>query len=147
MAAAEGPLQRAQRLRERGCDIGDGTLIWGRIDADKPELIHIGEGVFIAPESMLLCHGSVEGWLPVIIGNHVFIGHGAMILPGAVVPDGCVVGARAVVTKAHTFPARSLIAGNPARVMKARDPEELQRYKDRMRQWYGRTGKGQDAES
>lgn len=54
----------------------------------------------------------------VIIEDDVWIGHGAIILPGVTVKRGSVVGAGAVVTK--TYPEYSVIVGNPAKVVKTR---------------------------
>jgi acetyltransferase-like isoleucine patch superfamily enzyme/glycosyltransferase involved in cell wall biosynthesis len=53
---------------------------------------------------------------PVLIGNNVWIGDNAIILPNVTLGDGCIVGAGAVVTK--SFPAGSVIGGNPARLLK-----------------------------
>ena len=53
---------------------------------------------------------------PVVIGNNVWIGDNAVILPNVTLGDGCIVGAGAVVTK--SFPAGSVIGGNPARLLK-----------------------------
>ena len=53
---------------------------------------------------------------PVHIGNHVWIGRSAIILKGVTIGAGAIVGAGSVVTR--DVPARSLVAGNPAKVIK-----------------------------
>jgi acetyltransferase-like isoleucine patch superfamily enzyme len=52
---------------------------------------------------------------PVIIGNDVWIGDKATILPGVTIGDGSVIAANAVVTK--DVPAYCVVAGNPAIVI------------------------------
>lgn len=54
---------------------------------------------------------------PILIGEDVWIGANAIILKGVVLEDGCIVAAGAVVTKGH-YPAGSILAGNPAKVVK-----------------------------
>ena len=56
---------------------------------------------------------------PVTIGDHVWIGARATILPGVTLGEGCVIGAGAVVTK--SIPPYSIAVGNPARVIKERN--------------------------
>lgn len=53
----------------------------------------------------------------VIIGNNCWIGQNVIILPGAVIGDNCTIGAGAVVP-GKKFESNSLIAGNPAKVVK-----------------------------
>ena len=53
-----------------------------------------------------------------VIGNDVWIGMEAVILPGIKIGDGSIVAARSVVS--HDVPPYSIVAGNPARVVKAR---------------------------
>ena len=51
------------------------------------------------------------------MGNNVFIGAYAIILPGATIGDNCVIGAGAVVVGA--IPPNSVAAGVPAKVIKS----------------------------
>jgi phosphonate metabolism protein (transferase hexapeptide repeat family) len=57
------------------------------------------------------------------IGHDVWIGHGAIVLPGRTVGNGAVVAAGAVVTK--DVPAYTIVAGNPARPIRRRFPEDI----------------------
>ena len=59
---------------------------------------------------------------PVRIGKYCFIGTGCIILPGAVLPDYCVLGAGAILNKAYSE-KHMLYAGNPAKPCKALDPD------------------------
>ncbi|QKF81720.1 type B chloramphenicol O-acetyltransferase [Halarcobacter ebronensis] len=57
-----------------------------------------------------------------IIGNDVWIGSEAMIMPGIKVGDGAVIGSRALITK--DVEPYTIIGGNPAKVIKKRFSEE-----------------------
>lgn len=59
----------------------------------------------------------------VTIGHDVWIGHGAIVLPGRNVGDGAVIAAGAVVTK--DVRPYAIVAGNPARVIRQRFPDEI----------------------
>lgn len=54
---------------------------------------------------------------PVHIGHDVWIGGGAIILPGVTIGDGSVVGAGSVVVR--DVPAAKVVAGNPARILRS----------------------------
>ena len=56
------------------------------------------------------------------IGNNVFIGINSTILLGVSISDNCIVAANSVVTK--SVPKNSIVAGNPAKVVKYRFTEE-----------------------
>lgn len=55
---------------------------------------------------------------PVIVGDHVWIGSRAVILKGVEVGDGAIIANNSVVTK--NVPPKTMVAGNPARVIKER---------------------------
>ncbi|MCX2717452.1 CatB-related O-acetyltransferase [Helicobacter sp. MIT 21-1697] len=68
-----------------------------------------------------LCELPLKG--DTIIGNDVWIGQNATILPGVRIGDGAIIGANAVV--ASDIAPYSIAVGNPARVIKKRFDEEL----------------------
>lgn len=55
---------------------------------------------------------------PVVLGNDVWVAHGAVIHPGVTIGDGAVIAAGSVVTS--DVPAGMLAMGNPARMMSQR---------------------------
>lgn len=59
----------------------------------------------------------------VSIGHDVWIGHGAIVLPGRSIGTGAVIAAGAIVTK--DVPAYAIVAGNPARPIRARFTDEI----------------------
>lgn len=59
----------------------------------------------------------------IIIGNDVWIGMNACILPGICIGDGAIVGAGSVVTK--DVPPYMIVAGNPAKPLKARFSDDI----------------------
>lgn len=85
--------------------------------------IEIGENVIISERVQIrdsnnhdMCYPGYKINSPVIIGNNVWIGLGAIILSGVNIGEGAVVAAGAVVTK--DVPPHSLVGGCPAKVLK-----------------------------
>lgn len=58
----------------------------------------------------------------VVIGNDVWIGDQAIVLPGVTVGDGAIIGAGAVVTR--SVDPFTIVAGNPARIIRKRFSQE-----------------------
>lgn len=56
-----------------------------------------------------------------VVGNDVWIGYDALVMPGVAIGDGAVVAARSVVTK--DVPPYAIVGGNPATVVRARYDE------------------------
>lgn len=53
-----------------------------------------------------------------VIGNDVWIGYDALIMPGVHIGNGAIIASRAVVTA--DVPAYTVVGGNPAKILKAR---------------------------
>jgi serine acetyltransferase len=60
---------------------------------------------------------------PVEIGNDVWIGDRTILVSGAKIRDGCVIGAGSVVTK--EIPPYTIAAGSPARIIRPRFPKQI----------------------
>ena len=74
------------------------------------------------PKGGLIMQQNLECKGPVILGASCFLGMRVTVLPNVQLGEFCVVGANSVVNK--SFPAYSMIAGVPARLIKRFDPAE-----------------------
>lgn len=131
-------------LRERLGDVGEGAVIRPPFHCDYGFNIRLGRGVFLNfncvildvvevsigdgtqigpgvqilaadhPRDPALRAQGLEFGRPVRIGRNVWIGAGALILPGITIGDDAVIGAGSVVTR--DIPAAATAFGNPARV-------------------------------
>lgn len=57
-----------------------------------------------------------------VVGNDVWIGYDATIMPGVTIGNGAIIGAKAVVTK--DVPPYTVVGGNPAKILKTRFDEK-----------------------
>jgi len=118
------------------CDYGYQTFIGARTFANfglvclDVATVTIGDDVQIGPNVQLLTpthpvaagprRAKWEAALPITIGDNVWLGGGAIVLPGVTIGDNTVVGAGAVVTR--DLPADVVAVGNPARVIRPVSP-------------------------
>ncbi len=89
--------------------------------------ITIGDDVQIGPGVQLLTpthpveaeprRAKWEAAKPIVVGDNVWLGGGAIVLPGVTIGENTVVGAGAVVTK--DLPAGVVAVGNPARILRS----------------------------
>ena len=77
----------------------------------------LADGPFVSPALVAGTDGSavVESETSIELGNDVWIGAGAILLGGAKIGNGAIVGAAAVVD--FEVPAYGIVVGNPARVI------------------------------
>ncbi|MCH9612515.1 MAG: Virginiamycin A acetyltransferase [Chlamydiia bacterium] len=68
-----------------------------------------------------------------LVGNDVWIGAKATILPGVTIGDGAVIGAGAMVTK--DVPPYTVVGGNPARLIRVRFPDGVVDQLLQLRWW------------
>lgn len=105
--------------------IGSYSIINPGVRITSANRIDVGEACMLAINSYL----SDADWhdlnhriyapganAPICLQNNVWIGDGALVTKGVTVGENSIVGARAVVTK--DVPADSIVAGNPAKVVK-----------------------------
>ncbi|NFI55994.1 CatB-related O-acetyltransferase [Clostridium botulinum] len=59
----------------------------------------------------------------IIIGNDVWIGYDAIIMPGVKIGDGAIIGTRAIVT--NDVPPYTIVGGIPAKVIKKRFSDDI----------------------
>ncbi|MFC0495882.1 sugar O-acetyltransferase [Streptomyces mutabilis] len=103
--------------------IGARTFVNYNLTALDVAAVTIGEDCQIGPNVQLLTpthplepgprRDKLEAALPITIGDNVWLGGGAIVLPGVTIGDNSVIGAGAVVTK--DVPAGVVAVGNPAR--------------------------------
>ncbi|ATW51704.1 sugar O-acetyltransferase [Streptomyces peucetius] len=106
--------------------IGEGTFVNYNLTALDVAPITIGRDCQIGPNVQLLTpthpvepgprRDKLEAALPITIGDNVWLGGGAIVLPGVTIGDNSVIGAGAVVAK--DVPANVIALGNPARVVR-----------------------------
>ena len=143
-ALAEGPAHWHALLKERLAAVGDGALIRPPFHCDYGSNIYLGAGAFlnfncvildvvevrigartqVGPGVQILAADhprdpaeratGLESGKPVRIGCNVWIGGGALILPGVTIGDDALIGAGSVVTR--DVPSGATVVGNPARV-------------------------------
>jgi acetyltransferase-like isoleucine patch superfamily enzyme len=119
-----------KRYRNRGTTIGHKVRLLGHIDGLNPQLVSIGDYSVIGGATSLLSHCPIKGALPCTVGKFVYVGYGALVLPGVTISDCVIVGAGAVVTR--NVASGSVVAGNPARVLRMLTAVEQENLRNTM---------------
>lgn len=121
-------LHRHAKLSVYGTDgeaklkIGNNVAIGDRTEIHAGREVTIGDNSLISWDCCIMDRdyhklmSDTEVFKPVHIGNNVWIGARALILKGITIGDGAVVAAGSVVTR--DVPAKTIVAGNPAKVIK-----------------------------
>ncbi len=104
--------------------IGDAVYLnAGCVILDSAKIL-IGDGTMIGPRAQILCaqhhkdrdkrNAGIEIAKPVTLGADVWVGAGAIVMPGVTVGDAAIIGAGAIVT--HDVAAGQTVIGVPAQV-------------------------------
>lgn len=122
-------------ILEPSLEIGEGVIINNNFTCFVADKVRIGKDCIfahnvmiasenhgIAPESELPYHAQPLVTKPVYIGNNCWIGANVSILSGVSIGNNCIIGANSVVNK--SFPDNSIVAGNPARIIKTYDSKK-----------------------
>ena len=131
-------------LRTIGVKVGNGSCIFDThhvdIDETRPELLEIGDNVFIHRGTTIMTHdwaswcfvNSHNEFYPahrkIIIGNNVWMGMNVTILGGAIIGDNVIIGAGSIVTK--PIPSNSVAIGSPAKVVSSYEEYMKKRKKE-----------------
>lgn len=111
-------------LRKCGVEIGEKCNIYSDITTPESYLIKIGNNVTISTDVQFITHDNsickidpqfTDVFGEITVGDNVFIGARALILPGVKIGNDVIVGAGSVVTK--SISSGHVVAGNPATVI------------------------------
>ena len=124
--------------------MGEDCSVWfnATIRADLKN-VTIGKNTNIQDNAVIHTSKNAE----VVLGNNITIGHGAIvhgctikdnvlvgmgaiILDHAEIGENCIIGAGALITQGKQIPPRSLVFGNPARIVRELTDEEIQSISD-----------------
>ena len=113
-------------LRKAGASVGTNVKIYTKkIDVSFAPLLVIGNNVTLSDCRLLMHDASTYPALNysrvgrIVIGDNVFIGADAIVLPNVKIGSNVIVGAGSIVTK--DIPDNSVVAGCPAKVIKEYD--------------------------
>jgi acetyltransferase-like isoleucine patch superfamily enzyme len=97
--------------------INAGSIVYSEVAVTIGDDVALANEVYVMDTSSHGIEGRDPKAAPVVIGNGTWVGARAIVLPGISIGERVVVAAGAVVTR--DVPDRVLVAGNPARVVRA----------------------------
>jgi acetyltransferase-like isoleucine patch superfamily enzyme len=120
-------------LRTLGVKVGKGSRIYTRSFSGEPWLVSIGDRVTVAPGVDFITHdasscllqdgkGRRYRYARITVGNDVFIGAKAIVLPGVRIGNRVIVAAGSVINR--SIPDNCVVAGVPARFLRSFDEFE-----------------------
>ena len=111
------------RVAKGGKLVLNGGFINENVQITAGDVVEIGKDftcgrdvVIRSYDGHTICQEGYKVSEPIKIGDHVWIGRGAMVLKGVTIGDGAIIAAGAIVTK--DVPAGCIAAGVPAKVIK-----------------------------
>ncbi|MCK0138163.1 CatB-related O-acetyltransferase [Aliiroseovarius sp. F47248L] len=124
------PMSEGQLTIGRFCQIAHGVrFITAAANHAHYGLTSFPFGIFALDQEVMTQPDSRE----TKIGNDVWLGYGAIVCPAVTIGNGAIIGAGAVVSE--DVPDYTIVAGNPARVVKLRLPPEDIAKMNRLAWW------------
>ncbi len=137
----------AKFINKKNLNIADHVWIGHYTLLDGTGEVNIGEGVQISSHSVIYSHSSQDsirlagkdfikkspqnrpGYKikPVTIGDYTFIGTSSVILPGATIGKGCIIGAGSVIS--GNIPDYAIVTGNPSKIIGDTRERDKSRFK------------------
>lgn len=140
----------AKFIHKKGIDIGNHVWVGHYCLVDGTGKVSIGEGTQISSHTAIYSHSSQDAirllgkdfikipaarrpgykLKPVMIGAYTFVGTSCVILPGATIGKGCLIGAGSVVK--GDIPDYAIASGNPAKIVGNTRERDKSRFPDLM---------------
>lgn len=116
-------MNNLEKAVARGLKIDPDSSVRAHIQAGRADKVSIGKYTVLGHQSYVVTHCPINSSKEIVVEDHSWVGARAVILPGAYIARGVIIGAGAVVS-GETEPF-GVYAGNPIRLLRGRKIYEV----------------------